>query len=89
LLRQLEQLRTALESSQADIDLLEQELARLRSEGRKRHAQLLDELGKALQGRDAAAASLLRLETYCQQNNWDIKQLSNFQVSTCMELNFI
>lgn len=87
LLRQLEQLRTALESSHADIDLLEQELARLRSEGRKRHAQLLDELGKALQGRDAAVASLLRLETYCQQNNWDIKQLSNFQVSTCMELN--
>ena len=65
----------------ADIDLLEQELARLRSDGRRRHAQLVDELGKALQGRDAAVGSLQRLEVYCQQNNWDLKQLSSFQVS--------
>jgi hypothetical protein len=73
-------MRIALESSQADIDLLEQELARLRSDGRKRHAQLLDELAKALQGRDAAVGTLRQLEAYCLQNNWDIKHLADNQV---------
>lgn len=80
LLHQLEQMRIALENSQADADSLEQEITRLRSEGRQRHSQLLDELGRALQSRDAVAGSLQRLEAFCHHNNWDIRQIAKFKV---------
>lgn len=83
LLRQLEQTRTALESAHSDVEMLSQELDRQRADGKQRHGQLVEELTKALQGRDAAMSALQRLETHCHHHGWDIKTLEKFKAREC------
>jgi chromosome segregation ATPase len=67
LLTQFEHVSAALESSEAELDSLNQDLLYEKNQGRRRHTHLVSDLTKALQARDAAFAAVQRLETMCEE----------------------
>lgn len=74
-------MRLALDNSQNEIASLHQDLALEKSRGRQRHLQLVDDLTRTLQARDAALSALHRLEKYCMENQLDIKGMAIYAVS--------
>ncbi len=79
--QQLEQLRTALSVAESEAAALQQDLVAEKSRGRQRHVQLVEDLTKTLQARDAALSALRRLEKFCSERGVDIKGLAIYEVS--------
>ncbi len=69
LLQQLDQLVVSLERSENENQILNQSLVQEKASGRQRHLALVEDLTKALTGRDRAIQAIKRLESYCQQFN--------------------
>lgn len=80
MLQQYEQVREALEKSQDEVNILQQDLTHERMQGRRKHLRLIDDLTKALQTRDAALAALKRLEKYCIDHGLDVKGMTIYEV---------
>jgi chromosome segregation ATPase len=80
-MQQFDQLRLALEASDAEIHSLQQELGSEKTRGRHRHVQLVDDLTRTLQARDAALSALHRLEKFCSERGVDIKGLAIYEVN--------
>jgi len=64
---QFEQMSTSLENAHTEVQKLDKELSTEKTLSRRRHGLLVDDLTKALQGRDSALAALRRLEAFCRE----------------------
>lgn len=80
-MQHFEHMKAALDNAEGEVASLQADLASEKSRGRKRHLQLVEDLTKTLQARDAALSALRRLEKVCVERGVDIHGLAIYEVS--------